>query len=41
MESLGYKKFYTSNGDGGEGDIWHRWFARTDLELNLDFLKEL
>ena len=41
MESLGYKKFYTSNGDGGEGDIWHRWFAKTDLELNLDFLKEL
>lgn len=41
MESLGYKKFYTSNGDGGEGDIWHRWFAKADLELNLDFLKEL
>jgi FkbM family methyltransferase len=43
MESLGYKNFYNSSPDGDQHkDVeWHKWFARKDVELDLNFLKEL
>jgi FkbM family methyltransferase len=43
MESLGYKNFYNSSPDGDQyKDVeWHKWFARKDVELDLNFLKEL
>jgi FkbM family methyltransferase len=43
MESLGYKNFYNSSPDGDQyKDVeWHKWFARKDIELDLNFLKEL
>lgn len=40
MESLGYDNFYTSKSPCGKY-IWHRWFFKQDLDLNLDYVKGL